>query len=53
MKVRVTIKDAFVGDVMGDINKRRGRVLEWTKELVNKLLMQKSSKQKLLNMQLT
>ncbi len=27
MKVSVTIKDAFVGDVMGDINKRRGRVL--------------------------
>ncbi|MGI6787060.1 MAG: elongation factor G [Acholeplasmataceae bacterium] len=27
MKVSVTIKDQYVGDVMGDINKRRGRVL--------------------------
>ena len=27
MAVSVTVKDAFVGDVMGDINKRRGRVL--------------------------
>ncbi|MGI6781624.1 MAG: elongation factor G [Acholeplasmataceae bacterium] len=27
MSVSVTIKDQFVGDVMGDINKRRGRVL--------------------------
>lgn len=26
-KVAVTIKDQFVGDVMGDMNKRRGRVL--------------------------
>ncbi len=27
VKVQVTIKDQFVGDVMGDMNKRRGRVL--------------------------
>ncbi|TVP95088.1 MAG: elongation factor G [Acholeplasmatales bacterium] len=27
MKVRITVKDDYVGDVMGDINKRRGRVL--------------------------
>jgi elongation factor G len=27
VKVEVTIKDQFVGDVMGDMNKRRGRVL--------------------------
>ncbi|MBN2268463.1 MAG: elongation factor G [Acholeplasmataceae bacterium] len=27
VKVQVTVKDQFVGDVMGDMNKRRGRVL--------------------------
>ncbi|TVP86497.1 MAG: elongation factor G [Acholeplasmataceae bacterium] len=27
VKVEVTVKDQFVGDVMGDMNKRRGRVL--------------------------
>jgi len=27
MKLAITIKDDYVGDVMGDINKRRGRVL--------------------------
>ncbi len=27
VKVLVTVKDTFVGDVMGDMNKRRGRVL--------------------------
>ena len=27
VKVKVTVKDTFVGDVMGDMNKRRGRVL--------------------------
>ncbi|MBU1141288.1 MAG: elongation factor G [Firmicutes bacterium] len=30
VKVEVTIKDQFVGDVMGDMNKRRGRVLGMT-----------------------
>lgn len=27
MSVSITVKDQFVGDVMGDVNKRRGRVL--------------------------
>ena len=27
MLVKITVKDEYVGDVMGDINKRRGRVL--------------------------
>lgn len=27
MKVQVTIPDAYLGDVMGDMNKRRGRIL--------------------------
>lgn len=27
MKVDITVNDSFVGDVMGDINKRRGRLL--------------------------
>jgi elongation factor G len=27
MKLAITIKDDYVGDVMGDVNKRRGRVL--------------------------
>ena len=27
MNIEITIKDSYVGDVMGDINKRRGRVL--------------------------
>lgn len=27
MKVSITVKDAYVGDVMGDINKRRGQLL--------------------------
>ncbi len=27
MKVEITVKDDYVGDVMGDVNKRRGRVL--------------------------
>ena len=27
MKVEITIPDAYLGDVMGDINKRRGRIL--------------------------
>lgn len=27
MNVRITVKDDYVGDVMGDVNKRRGRVL--------------------------
>jgi len=26
-KIEVTIKDAYLGDVLGDVNKRRGRVL--------------------------
>lgn len=32
VKVEVTIKDQFVGDVMGDMNKRRGRVLGMTQQ---------------------
>lgn len=27
MNVRITVKDDYVGDIMGDVNKRRGRVL--------------------------
>jgi elongation factor G len=27
VKIEVTVKDQFVGDVMGDMNKRRGRVI--------------------------
>ncbi|HEY8436797.1 MAG TPA: elongation factor G [Haloplasmataceae bacterium] len=27
MKLEVTVKDQYIGDVMGDLNKRRGRVL--------------------------
>ena len=27
MKLEITIHDDYVGDVMGDVNKRRGRVL--------------------------
>lgn len=27
MKVKVTVKDEYIGDIMGDLNKRRGRVL--------------------------
>lgn len=27
MKIKVTVKDQYIGDVMGDLNKRRGRVL--------------------------
>lgn len=32
VKVEVTVKDQFVGDVMGDMNKRRGRVLGMNQE---------------------
>ncbi|QVK17095.1 elongation factor G [Mycoplasmatota bacterium] len=27
MKIKVTVKDEFIGDIMGDLNKRRGRLL--------------------------
>lgn len=27
MKIVITVKDEFIGDIMGDLNKRRGRVL--------------------------
>lgn len=27
MKISVTVKDEFIGDIMGDLNKRRGRLL--------------------------
>lgn len=27
MKISVTVKDEYIGDIMGDLNKRRGRVL--------------------------
>ena len=27
MKIKVTVKDQYIGDIMGDLNKRRGRVL--------------------------
>jgi elongation factor G len=27
MKISVTVKDDFIGDIMGDLNKRRGRLL--------------------------
>ena len=30
LKLSITVKDQFVGDVMGDMNKRRGRVLGMT-----------------------
>jgi elongation factor G len=26
-KIEVTIKDAYLGDVLGDVNKRRGRIM--------------------------
>ena len=30
MSLKVTVPDAYTGDIMGDLNKRRGRVLGMT-----------------------
>ena len=29
MKLEVVVPEAYMGDVMGDMNKRRGEYLEW------------------------
>ncbi len=29
MKLKITVPEEYMGDVMGDINKRRGKYLEW------------------------
>jgi elongation factor G len=38
MKIAVTIPDSYTGDIMGDMNKRRGRILGMEKEGKNQII---------------
>jgi elongation factor G len=38
MKIAVTIPDSYTGDIMGDMNKRRGRILGMEKEGKNQVI---------------
>ena len=53
MKVEVTVNDEYMGDIIGDLNRRRGRILGMTPIGEGfKLSKLKFPKQKCLNMQL-
>jgi len=38
MNVEVTVPEYQMGDVMGDLNKRRGRIMEWNPMTATRLL---------------
>ncbi len=38
MKVEIIIPDEYMGDIISDINKKRGRVIEWNQKVIMKKL---------------
>ena len=50
MKIEVVTPEANMGDVVGDLNRRRGQLKEWMIEQVLKWLKQSSTYLKCLDM---